>query len=104
MENSKLAWRGFTHAIGVTIYIYIVAQFMFSMQDVMNSLNAVLTGMAVLLLFTVSAAITVSLVLLKPVLLFMDGQKKESLKLLLYTVAGLFLIMVIVFLTLAIMA
>ena len=49
-------------------------------------------------IFILSALITGSLVLGKPILLYLDGQKKEGITLLFYTMIGLAIILALVIL------
>ena len=58
--------------------------------------------MAFLLLFVCSAAITGSLVLGKPVMLYLDNKKPEAIKFFLKTIGWLFLILIMVFIILAV--
>jgi preprotein translocase subunit SecF len=53
--------------------------------------QGVLGGVAVLLLFVLSATVVGSLVLGKPVLVYLDGRKKEAVIFLFYNVGWLFL-------------
>jgi hypothetical protein len=55
--------------------------------------NHLLAPMVFLLLFVFSALVTGYLVLGKPILMYLDGQKKEAIKLLFYTGAALFILM-----------
>ena len=59
--------------------------------------NNVATVMAFLMLFVFSATVVGGLVLAKPVMLYLDGQKKEAVKMLLCTVGWLLILMAAVF-------
>lgn len=63
--------------------------------------NTVLIPMAMILLLVVSASVTGSLVIGRPVLWYLDGKKKEAVSLLITTVGFLALIMLVAFLKLA---
>jgi hypothetical protein len=52
------------------------------------------------MLFVFSALVTGGLVLGRPLLLYIDGQKKEGVKLLLFTGLGLFLFTILTFVVL----
>lgn len=104
MKNSTLVKRGFIHSFGVFAYIFLVASFMnqastwFGEDD-----QGIITPIAVILLFVFSALVTSGLVLGKPIMLYLDGLKKEAVKLLLFTGLGLFVFMALVFVTLLIL-
>jgi hypothetical protein len=57
----------------------------------------IIVPMAMLLLFVCSAAITSFLVFGKPVMLYIDGQKKEAVSLLAYTLGIMALITIVLF-------
>jgi hypothetical protein len=63
--------------------------------------NMILVPMGMLLLFVCSAAITSFLVFGKPVMLYIDGQKKEAVTMLGYTLGIMVLITIVLFATLA---
>ncbi len=98
MKNSRLARWGATHALGVLVYVFLIAMFMknannwFGVKD-----NDILSPIAFLLLFMFSALVTGGLVLGKPIMLYLDGQKKEGVKLLFFTGVSLFILMLLVF-------
>ncbi|MDP2685385.1 MAG: hypothetical protein Q8P20_10235 [bacterium] len=62
-----------------------------------NKSNNFWTPVLILMLFVVSAAITGSLVLGRPIYLYLNDQKKEGLLFLTYTIAWLFMLMIISF-------
>ncbi|MFA5644556.1 MAG: hypothetical protein WC928_03465 [Patescibacteria group bacterium] len=103
MTNQKLIKRGLLNALGVLAYIFLLSIFMnqantwFGKQD-----HDIITPVAVLLLFLFSALVTGGLVLGQPIILYLDGQKKESLKLLWYTGISIFVFMLLTFSTLMI--
>ena len=97
MKNSKLVCYGIIHSIGVFIYVSAVAFLMFNGKKIFGQTDSFLQPVAILLLFVVSAAITGSLVLIRPINLYLNGMKKEAIKLLIYTIVFLFLITAIVF-------
>lgn len=98
MKNSTLAKWGALYASGVAVYIFLVALFMnnantwFGEED-----KSIVSPIAFLLLFLFSALVTSSLVLGKPIMLYLDGQKKEGVKQLLFTGLGIFVYILIVF-------
>ncbi len=64
--------------------------------------NEIIIPISMLLLFVCSAAITGGLVFGKPVMLYIDGKKKEAVSLLLHTIAMLFLITIVFFVSLSV--
>lgn len=97
MKNSKLIVRGALDAFGVLVYIFLISlvlnngQRLFGPED-----HKFITPIFFLLLFLFSALLTGFLVLGKPLMLYLDGAKKEGLKLLFYTGASLFILFLIV--------
>lgn len=76
-------------------YITLVALLMTKGNDIFGQATGVLGGVGILLLFTLSALIVGTLILGKPLVLYLDGAKKEAVKLLLYTILFLALITMI---------
>ena len=89
MENKKILQRSLLSALGAAAYIMLVAWFMTNMETAMGSVRGFLGPVAILLLFVVSAAVTGALVLGKPVLLYMEGAKREALEFFGFTVCWL---------------
>ncbi|MFA5841738.1 MAG: hypothetical protein WC835_02125 [Candidatus Paceibacterota bacterium] len=92
------------NAMGTALYVALVATFLSNTQYIFGrdggDPKSVLVPIAMLLLLILSAAITGSLVLGKPILWYLDGKKKEALSLLAYTLGDLFIIMIIVWIIL----
>jgi len=96
MKNSKLFSISIFDSLGVLVYVSLVVTFMTNAQKLFGPQNNSLTAIMILLLFVLSALITGSLVLGRPALYYLEGQKQEAIKLLLYTMGDLFLLFVIV--------
>ena len=77
----------FINAFAATSYIMIVASFMFYGMEHKTGVNSVIVPIAVLSLFTLSAAIMGYLFLYQPLQLYLDGKKKHAVDLFLQTVA-----------------
>lgn len=101
MSNSKLTLQGFLFSLGVVAYVFLVVLVMKNGDTLFGATNNLLGPMAILLLFTVSAAITGSLVFGRPIYLFLNGLKKEAVTLALYTIGFLFLETILVLFGLA---
>ena len=102
MTNSKLIKTSLINAIGATIYVSAVAWLMSNGQKLFGKNDTILSGVAILLLFVISAAVTGFLILGRPVLMYLDGAKKEALKLFYLTIAGLATIAILIFISLII--
>jgi len=100
LKENSIA-HSFAHAVLVVVYVVIVAWVMQHAQAWFGHGKTVFAPTAVLLLFVLSAAVVGSLVLGRPVLMYVDGQKKEALKFFGCTVLWLFVLTLGVFLVLA---
>jgi hypothetical protein len=97
MNNKKLVGMAAIHALGTLIYVFLVTAIMNNGEKLFGSEdNEMLMPVVFLLLFVFSALITSFLVLGKPLMLYLDGQKKEGVKMLFYTGGFLLAIIVIV--------
>lgn len=94
---NEIIKRAFLDAIGTVTYVLLVASFMFSLQDLAPKEDTILVIASVLLLFVCSAAITGFLVFGKPVMLYIDGKKREAVSLLGYTLGILLIITIMIF-------
>ncbi len=103
MKNSKLILYALTSALGTILYVSGVAWFMSNIESIFGKFEKpddFRAPLFMILLFVVSAAITASLVLGRPILLYLDNFKKEAIKLFFYTLGFLFIAILIVFCTL----
>ena len=99
MKNSKLIMAATLDSLGVVVYIFLVSLIMNNGEKIFGSMaNSAIAPVAFLLLFVFSALVTGGLILGRPIILYLDGQKKEGLKLLFYTGASLLVILVLIFL------
>jgi hypothetical protein len=98
--------RSFVHALGTVAYIALVATVMSNAEQIFGRAEgqgeAPLVGVAMLLLFVLSASITGLLVLGTPVRWYLDGKKQEAVQLLGCTVGWLALFAIISLFLLAI--
>jgi hypothetical protein len=87
---NKLIQRSFLNALGTVIYVSLVVAVMFNAEKIFGSEDQNITGpITFLLLFILSATVTSGLVLGKPILMYLENQKIEAVKLLIYTVGWL---------------
>ena len=94
MKNPIL--RSFVHSLGVVLYISLVALVMLHAEKWTGKEPGFLGPVIFLTLFVVSATVVGCLVLGKPVMLYLDGQKTESIKLLAYTLSWLVVFIAVV--------
>lgn len=93
------------NAAGTALYITFVASLLFNASVTVifsGTKDTVLIPIAMLLLFVLSASVTSSLVLGRPIIWYLDGKKKEAVSLFVATIGFLFLIMFAVFSVIAI--
>ena len=93
---NKLIKRSFLNALGTGAYVAILVTLVFNGEKIFGTIDNMLAPIAFLLVFVVSASITSGLVLGKPILMFLEGQKKEAIKLFIYTVGWLAIFAVII--------
>jgi len=98
MIEKSLVFRAFVHALAVLVYIMFVGYIMRYGEKIFGNTTPNFVGpVAFLLLFVVSATVTASLVFGRPVLMYMDGMKKDALRLFLYTLAWMVLFLGVIF-------
>ncbi len=96
-DKKNILW-GFVDAVGVFAYISLVALFFFNVEKIfVEKEDSFFAPVFFLLLFVISACITGALVLGRPVWLYLNGFKKGSVMLLAYTVAWLFVLLLLAF-------
>ena len=78
----------FINAFTATLYITAVASLMFYGMEHKTSVNSVIVPIAIVSLFTLSAAVMGYLFLYQPLQLYLDGKKKYAINLFLQTVAS----------------
>jgi len=98
MKNSKLIISSMLHSLSVLVYILAVAFFFNHANQWFGKEDKFLTPVAALMLFVLSAAVTGSLVMAKPVLLYLDGQKSDAVKFFLLTLGWLLILTLSAFL------
>lgn len=100
MDNNSLIKRAIGDALGTALYVFLVSQIMINGEKIFGEVkDTFFAPMVFLLLFLFSALVTGYLVLGKPIMMYLDGQKKEALKLLFYTGATLFVLLLTGFIT-----
>jgi hypothetical protein len=99
MNNLKFAALS---SIGVLIYVAIVSAIMNNAETLFGKADTVLSGMGFLLLFALSAGVVGSLIVGKPIFLYLDGKKKEAVSLLIMTLCFIAVLTIAVLLILGV--
>lgn len=104
MPKKTIIKYAFIHAMGAAAYIALIATFMSNAAKIFgpdNSAdNKIFPTTVFLMTFVISAAIMGLLIFGRPVLLYMDGLKKEAVSLTFYTIGFLVLIAIAIILIL----
>ena len=96
MQN-KLIQNSFINALGTAAYIVLIVLLISNLEKFLGPEDNILMPMSALMLFVLSAAITGSLVLGKPVMMYFNGQKMEAVRLFAYTLGWLALFTIVAF-------
>jgi len=96
------SWLSVGEAAGVVVYVVLVSWVMQNAEQIFGKMQGVLGIMAFLLLFTFSAAVVGSLILGKPLTMYLGGQKKEAVTHLVATLGWLLVALIIVLVVLLI--
>ena len=95
MEKINLIRSSLRNSLATTVYVAIVALIMHNAEKFFGPMKNIIGPIAFLLLFVTSAAITGFLVLGQPIMLYLDNQKSEGIKLFVYTAVWLFIFTII---------
>ncbi len=104
MKPSKLFLYSLFHALGVLIYVLAISWFLSNGKKIFNNgkPDNFLAPAVMLILLIISATITGTLVLGKPILLYLENKKIEAIKMLSYTVGWLATIAILILMSLVI--
>jgi hypothetical protein len=100
--DKKLMTTTFRNVLLAGAYVFGVSQLMYHGERLFKGVNEGLAPFAILLLFTLSAALVGSLIFGQAVMLFFENKKAESIRSAIYSISWLFLITILVFATLMI--
>ena len=89
MKTKNIITTSLINSLGVVAYVSIVATIIKNGQSIFGSMYGIFGPFSFLMLFVLSAAICGYLVFGKSVLMYLDGNKKEALKLLGYIIMWL---------------
>lgn len=88
--------QGLVSAVLAAVYVSLVALLMSNGESIFGKEDGFLVPFFMLLLFVLSAAVMGSLVFGRPVMMYIDGKKKEAVKLLAGTIGWIFVVIVVV--------
>jgi len=95
--NKKYLFLGLLHAAGVAVYTLLVALLMTNVEKWGSKIKAFWAPAVFLTLLTLSVAVVGSLIFARPALWALNGQKKEALQFLLFTLGWLAIFVIIAF-------
>jgi len=87
----EICLKSFWYSLGVAVWISLVASFMQKANDWFGKQDSIISVVAILLLFSMSALIVGGLLVGKPIFLYIDNKKKEAVEMLLANVGWLLL-------------
>jgi len=94
----KITKHSLINASATALYIIIVSTFIYSLSNFApDEKKTILIPIAMLMLLVFSVALVGTLIFGKPILWFLEGKKKEALKLLVYTLAILLILVILAF-------
>ena len=102
MKNN-LPVRSLLNSLGVFIYIVAIVSLLFNGNKLFGEEDNFLMPVVMLMLLVLSATITGFLVLGKPIMLYLENQKSDAIKLLAYTIGWLASFTVITLIILALL-
>ena len=94
---NKLVKRSLLNALGTAAYVVTLVTLVLNGEKLFGTINNSFAPIAFLLVFVTSASITGGLVLGKPILMYLDNQKKEAVQMFMYTVGWLVIETIIFF-------
>lgn len=94
--RKKLVSQSFFFALGEGAYIFLVALLMRNGEKIFANEPGILGIIMFLMLFVFSAAVSGALILGKPVLLYMEGKRREALEFFGLTLGWLFVFVIVV--------
>jgi hypothetical protein len=104
MANQKIIKNAFINSAEAVIYVALVVVVIMNGERLFgNQENKIISGIAFLLTFVFSAAVMGVVIFGRPILWYLDGFKKEAVKLIIYTLGFLFVILVCILLVLIIL-
>jgi hypothetical protein len=81
--------HSFLNALATTVYVLLLSMIMSRLENVVDRVGEPFAPMVFLLLFILSAAVTGSLVVGRPIMMYMAGEKADAIRLFVYTLGWL---------------
>jgi heme O synthase-like polyprenyltransferase len=97
MGKSKLIRRSLVNSLGAAAYIAAVAWLLSNGEGLFGKIVGFWGPFAMLMLLVLSATVVGALILGKPILLYLEGEKQAGIKLFFYSIAWLFGFTIITF-------
>ncbi|MFH1744592.1 MAG: hypothetical protein ABH881_00265 [bacterium] len=98
MKNLKTIQESFFCSLGALLYIALVSLFFMNGEHLLGAkINAFWGPILLLSLFIISALITGLLILGRPIWLYLEGQKKEAVTQLFYTIGWMIVAFFVIF-------
>lgn len=94
--NKKIFLMGLLSALGMLIYVFLVALFFDNAERILGKMPGVLGSVTFLLLFVFSAAVSAILMFGRPVYLFLNGFKKEAIWQVVGNLGWVFILLIII--------
>jgi hypothetical protein len=105
-EPDELMKKGAVHALGAYAYVITVALVFAGVESVFSGREepGILAPISFLMLFVLSAAVMATLIFGTPVMLYVDGKKKEAVRLVGWTLCSLACLTFVAFAVMALMS
>lgn len=98
----KIIKNALINSVLVIAYILIVATFMNNAENIFGLANEFMAAITMLSLLVFSVALMGILVFGRPIMWYLDGAKKEAIKLLFYTLGFIFIALIVFMLVIVI--
>lgn len=95
LNMKKICKQSFIYSLAAAAYIALVAIFMANAEKFLGKNDTALSALAFLLLFSLSALIVGALLVGKPLMIYLDGKKKEAVWALLANAGWMLLFLII---------
>jgi len=101
MNTTKIVKHSVINAVLASAYVAMISQVIRNGEALFGEMKDAYGPMAFLLLFVVSAAVMAIVIFGQPIIWYLDGFKKEGVRLAICTVIALFIITLIILISLA---
>ncbi|PJA70134.1 hypothetical protein CO155_01705 [Candidatus Pacearchaeota archaeon CG_4_9_14_3_um_filter_35_19] len=87
------------NSIGTTLYIILIASFMYFLENVLNTKTSIFIPVVMLMLLVFSVALVGALIFGRPAIWYLEGKKKEGISLFISTRVIFLMALIIIFLS-----